>query len=143
MCLLWEVSENDLTLRQKMLYVREYLSVSVWCLSAVCEVYDLCILYECCREFTTGQDPEQAGGFSGEIVFEPSEQRRLVPVSTKDVHYSFAVCYSYIYIYIHRKFSRGPISRKASLQRFLSLIFINAHDYVSNVFLKTHTSPKA
>ena len=110
----------------------------------MCEVYDRCILYECCREFTTGQDPEQAGGFSGEIKFQPSKQTRLVrlvAVSTKDIYYSFAV-YA-IAIYIHRKFSQGPISRKASLQRFLSLIFINARDYVSNVFLKTHISPKA
>jgi hypothetical protein len=100
--------------------VHEHPSVSVWCLSAVCEVYHLCILYECGREFTTGQDPEQAGGggCSGEIVFEASRQRKLVEASTKDVHYLLAVCYSYIYI--HRKFSPGPISRKASLQRFLA-----------------------
>ena len=34
-------------------------------------------------------------GVSGEIVFEPSKQRRLVPVSTKDVQYSFIAIYIY------------------------------------------------
>ena len=87
-------------------------------------MYDLCILYECCREFTTGQDPEQAGGFSGEIVFKRSiaRQTKLREDSkkasdtkdVKDVHYSFAVCYSYIYtqeIFTGSNFTEGQSSK--------------------------------
>ena len=86
--------------------------------------------------------PRIGGGVFGRNCLEASRQRRLVAASMKDVpkdvHYSFAVCYSYIYI--HRKFSRGPISRKASLQRFLSLIFINTHDCVKCVSENSYLS---
>ena len=76
----------------------------------MCEVYDWCIVYECCRDFTTGQDPEQAGGFRAEIEFRSSKQKQIAlsKKAPKKVFYSLAVCCYhniniYIYIYIYKE----------------------------------------
>ena len=69
----------------------------VWMQHVMCMIG---VLYYCCSNFTTGQDPEQPGGFRGLIKFPlPRRVASAAASNTKlNTIYSFAVCHSHIYI---------------------------------------------